>query len=79
MVLMLALGAMLVVKVASGGVLLYVNGVYTRLILAAGLGMLIIGYVAGLEWLVRRDTRPVRHLHFGEEHHHATGRVEALG
>ena len=79
MVLMLALGAMLVVKVASGGVLLYVNGVYTRLILAAGLGLLIIGYVAGLEWLVRRNTRPVRHLHFGEEHRHATGRVEALG
>jgi len=80
MVLMLALGAMLVVKVFSGSVLLYVNGVYTRLIFAAGLGLLIVGYVAGLEWIVRRDARPARHLHFGDgEHVHATGRVEALG
>lgn len=79
MTLMLALGSMLVVKVASGGVLLYVNGVYTRLIFAAGIGLLIIGYVAGLGWLVRRDTRPMRHLHLGAEHTHATGRIEALG
>ena len=80
MVLMLALGAMLVVKVFSGSVLLYVNGVYTRLIFAAGLGLLVVGYIAGLEWIVRRDARPARHLHFGDgEHVHATGRVEALG
>jgi len=86
MVLMLALGAMLVVKVFSGSVLLYVNGVYTGLIFAAGLGLLIVGYVAGLEWIVRRDAPPTRHLHFGGgggdgdgEHVHATGRIEALG
>jgi len=40
MVLLIALGAMLVVKVARGGVLYYVNGVYTRLILASGLALL---------------------------------------
>lgn len=79
MVLMLALGAMLVVKVMSGGVLLYVNSVYTRLIFAAGVALLVIGYIAGLEWLVRRDARPTRHLHFGPDHAHATGRAEAWG
>jgi len=80
MVLLLALGAMLVVKAVTGGLLLYVNGLYVGLILAAGLATVAIGYVAGLAWLVRRDARPARHLAFGEgDHAHATGRVEAVG
>ena len=79
MVLLIALGAMLVVKVARGGVLYYVNGVYTRLILASGLALLILGYIAGLRWLVRQGARPARHFHADGEHTHATGRVEAAG
>ncbi len=79
MVLLTGLGAMLVVKVLRGGVLLYVNGVYTRLILAAGITLVVLGYIAGLRWLTRRDARPARHLHAGGDHAHATGRVEAAG
>jgi hypothetical protein len=63
MVLLIAIGEMLVVKVARGGVLDYVNSVYTRLILASGLALLILGYIAGLRWLVRQGERPARHLH----------------
>lgn len=79
MVLLIALGAMLTVKVARGGVLYYVNGVYTRLILASGLALLILGYIAGLRWIARADRRPARHLHADGEHAHATGRIEAAG
>lgn len=80
MILLLALGAMLVVKTTTGGVLLYVNGLYVGLIFVAGVAMVAIGYVAGLEWLVRRDTRLSRHLAFGDgDHAHATGRAEAVG
>lgn len=79
MVLLLALGAMLTVKAVTGGVLLYVNGLYTGLIFAAGVATVVIGYVAGLDWLARRDARPTRHLHLGEgDHAHATGRAEAV-
>jgi len=80
MVLLLAFGAMLVVKVLSGGVLLYVNGLYVGLILVTGLGMVAMGYVAGVEWVARRDVRPTRHLQFNDgDHRHATRRAEAVG
>lgn len=68
MVLLIGLGAMLVVKVATGGILLYVNGVYTRLILAAGIAFIILGYIAGLRWFTQQ-----------RDDAHATGRIEALG
>lgn len=72
MVLLIGLGAMLVVKVATGGILLYVNGIYTRLILAAGIAFIILGYIAGLRWFTQQ--RDDDHAHA-----HATGRIEALG
>lgn len=77
MVLLIGLGAMLVVKVLTGHILLYVNGVYVRLILAAGIAFIVLGYIAGLRWLVRRDTANEPHGHDG--HTHATGRIEVLG
>jgi uncharacterized repeat protein (TIGR03943 family) len=77
MVLLIGLGAMLVVKVHTGHILLYVNGVYIRLILAAGIAFIVLGYIAGLRWLVRRGEAEERHDHDG--HSHATGRIEALG
>ncbi len=77
MVLLIGLGAMLVVKVATGRILLYVNGVYTRLILAAGIGFIVLGYIAGLRWLAARGDAAHSHDHDG--HAHATGRIEALG
>jgi uncharacterized repeat protein (TIGR03943 family) len=77
MVLLIALGAMLVVKVLTGHILLYVNGVYTRLILAAGISFIVLGYIAGLRWLARVGAEAVHHDHEG--HVHATGRIEALG
>jgi uncharacterized repeat protein (TIGR03943 family) len=77
MVLLIALGAMLVVKVLTGHILLYVNGVYTRLILAAGIIFIILGYIAGLRWLGRVGDDAAHHDHDG--HAHATGRIEALG
>ena len=78
MVLLIGLGAMLVVKVATGRILLYVNGVYTRLILAAGIAFIVLGYIAGLRWLARRTGQGHRHAH-DDDHMHATGRIEALG
>lgn len=76
MVLLIALGAMLVTKVATGHILLYVNGVYTRLILAAGIAFIILGYIAGLRWMVRGGTGAgAAH----GEHAHNTGMIEALG
>ncbi len=77
MVLLIGLGAMLVVKVLTGHVLLYVNGVYTRLILAAGIAFIVLGYIAGLRWLGRVGDEAARHDDDG--HAHATGRIEALG
>lgn len=77
MVLLIALGAMLVVKVVTGRILLYVNGIYIRLILAAGISYIILGYIAGLRWLaVRRNTADT---HSHDDHGHASGRIEALG
>jgi uncharacterized membrane protein YcgQ (UPF0703/DUF1980 family) len=77
MVLLIGLGAMLVVKVATGHILLYVNGIYTRLILAAGISFIVLGYIAGLRWMVRRADTTHRDDH--DDHGHATGRIEALG
>lgn len=77
MVLLIGLGAMLVVKVATGRILLYVNGVYTRLILAAGIAFIVLGYIAGLRWITQR--RDAAHDHAHDDHAHATGRIEALG
>ncbi len=77
MVLLIGLGAMLVVKVATGGILLYVNGIYTRLILAAGIAFIVLGYIAGLRWLVQRTAAAPHHT--DDDHAHATGRIEALG
>jgi uncharacterized repeat protein (TIGR03943 family) len=80
MVLLIGLGAMLVVKVLTGQILLYVNGVYTRLILGAGIAFIVLGYIAGLRWLVRRRDAAGQHNHGDHsEHVHATGRIEALG
>ncbi len=77
MALLIGLGAMLVVKVTTGRILLYVNGVYTRLILAAGIAFIVLGYIAGLRWLAQRgDTG---HRDTDDDHVHATGRIEALG
>jgi len=78
MVLLIGLGAMLVVKVATGRILLYVNGVYTRLILAAGIAFIVLGYIAGLRWLAERRDTGHRHRP-DDDHAHATGRIEALG
>ncbi len=78
MVLLIGLGAMLVVKVATGRILLYVNGVYTRLILAAGIAFIILGYIAGLRWLAQRGDAGHRPRP-DDDHVHATGRIEALG
>lgn len=77
MVLLIALGAMLVVKVATGRILLYVNGIYTHLILAAGIAFIVLGYIAGLRWMVRRAGAARRDDH--DDHDHATGRIEAVG
>ncbi len=79
MVLLIGLGAMLVVKVATGHILLYVNGVYTRLILAAGISFIVLGYIAGLRWMVRRAETHQGDHHDHDDHSHATGRIEALG
>ncbi len=78
MVLLLALGMVLVTKVVRGDVLLYVNGIYARLIAAAGVALIVLGYIAGLDWLVRRGAQR-RHLHAGADHHHASRVGEAAG
>lgn len=75
--LLVALGGMLVVKTARGGLLLYVNGVYVHLILAAGVVMIALGYLAGLHWLGTGESSHRHHRQAG--HTHVTGRMEIFG
>lgn len=79
MSLLLALGALIVVKGVRGELLLYVNGIYVHLILAAGMTMIALGYIAGLNWIGRNGSTPPPHDHHTGGHFHVSARVEALG